>query len=137
MAHVALVDSDGIVRDINVISNSSLPNNGEFSEEVELAAQELQSRLGLTPDGSQWYLTSYNSSFRFRYAGLGMLFDQSIGTHGAFLPQKPYPSWIINHQTANWEPPIQKPDDQNQYEWAELRQEWVPTSAQLLPPVND
>jgi peptidoglycan hydrolase-like protein with peptidoglycan-binding domain len=137
MAHVARVDASGVVREVHVISNDDLPNGGNFSPETEAAAQKMQEELGLTPDGDKWFLTSYNSSFRYRYAGPGMKFDPTVGPDGAFLLPQPYPSWTLDHQTAEWIAPIPKPNDGNVYEWAELRQEWVATGAELLPPVND
>lgn len=137
MAHVARVDEEGFVREVHVISNEDLPNEGAFGPETEAAAQALQASLGLTPEGSQWYLTSYNASFRFRYAASGMTFDPTVGDAGAFLYPKPYPSWSLDPDTATWVAPVPKPDDGNEYEWAELRQEWIAVAAQLLPPVDD
>ena len=72
MAHVARIDEDGIVREVHVLRNEDLPNNGEFSPEVEAAANAFQHSLGL--DGV-WKLTSYNSNFRGLYAGVGYKYD--------------------------------------------------------------
>ena len=72
MAHVARIDEDGIVREVHVLNNSDLPNNGEFSPEVEEAANAFQHPLGLE---GNWKLTSYNGNFRGRYAGIGYKYD--------------------------------------------------------------
>ena len=71
MAHVARIE-DGIVREVHVLNNSDLPNNGEFSPETEAAANAFQHSLGLEGD---WKLTSYNGNFRGTYAGIGYSFD--------------------------------------------------------------
>ena len=75
MAHVARIDEDGIVREVHVLRNEDLPNNGEFSAETEAAANAFQHSLGL--DGV-WKLTSYNHNFRGRYTGIGDKYDAAL-----------------------------------------------------------
>jgi len=75
MAHVARIDEYGIVREVHVLNNSDLPNNGEFSEETEEAANAFQHSLGLM---GVWKLTSYNGNFRGVYAGIGYRFDEEL-----------------------------------------------------------
>lgn len=75
MAHVARIDEDGIVREVHVLNNHDLPNNGEFSPEVEEAANAFQHSLGLE---GVWRLTSYNGNFRGRYAGIGYKYDAEL-----------------------------------------------------------
>ena len=72
MAHVARIDEDGIVREVHVLRNEDLPNNGDFTPEVEAAANAFQHSLGL--EGT-WKLTSYNGNFRGLYAGVGYKYD--------------------------------------------------------------
>jgi len=72
MAHVARIDEDGIVREVHVVNNSDLPDDGAFTPEVEAAANAFQHSLGL--DGV-WKLTSYNNNFRGVYAGIGYKYD--------------------------------------------------------------
>ena len=86
MAHVVRVDEDGICREVHVINNSDLPNNGEFSPEVEEAANAFQHSLGLM---GEWRLTSYNSNFRGRYAGIGYKYDAELDEFVA--PEPPVP----------------------------------------------
>jgi hypothetical protein len=74
IAHVARIE-DGIVREVHVLNNSDLPNNGEFSPEVEEAANAFQHSLGLM---GTWKLTSYNGNFRGRYAGIGYKYDEEL-----------------------------------------------------------
>ena len=75
IAHIARIDEDGICREVHVINNSDLPNNGDFSPEVEEAANAFQHSLGLT---GTWKLTSYNGNFRGRYAGIGYKYDEEL-----------------------------------------------------------
>ena len=75
MAHVARIDEDGIVREVHVLRNEDLPNDGAFTPEVEAAANAFQHSLGL--DGV-WKLTSYNGNFRGTYAGVGFRYDSEL-----------------------------------------------------------
>ena len=75
MAHVARIDEDGIVREVHVLNNHDLPNNGDFTPEVEAAANAFQHSLGLE---GNWKLTSYNGNFRGRYAGIGYKYDEAL-----------------------------------------------------------
>jgi len=85
MAHVAKVD-DGIVRNVIVINNSDLPNDGEFTPEVEAAANDYLHGLGLDGD---WKLTSYNNNFRGTYAGQGMTYDPVLDEFISPQPEEP------------------------------------------------
>ena len=60
---------------------------------------------------SQWFQTSYNGNIRKNYAGIGYSYDQ---TRDAFIPIKPYNSWILNEDTCLWEAPIAYPSTQTQ-----------------------
>ena len=75
MAHVARIDEDGIVREVHVLNNSDLPDDGAFTPEVEAAANAFQHSLGLE---GVWKLTSYNGNFRGRYAGIGYKYDAEL-----------------------------------------------------------
>jgi len=75
MAHVAKIDDSGIVREVIVINNSDLTDDGEFTPEVEAAANEYLHNLGLDGD---WKLTSYNGNFRGLYAGQGFTYDSAL-----------------------------------------------------------
>lgn len=75
MAHVARIDENNIVREVHVLNNSDLPNNGEFSLETEEAANKFQHSLGLE---GNWKLTSYNHNFRGHFAGIGHKYDPEL-----------------------------------------------------------
>jgi hypothetical protein len=42
----------------------------------------------------------------------------------AFIPKKPFNSWILNEDTCLWEAPIARPNDGNKYTWNELTLSW-------------
>jgi len=65
--------------------------------------------------------TSYNGNKRKNYAGVGYTYDADID---AFIPPKPYASWVLN-DAAQWEAPVAMPDDGQMYSWDEDSQSWV------------
>lgn len=86
---------------------------------------------GLFGDPSLWIQTSYNTRgnthpenkpLRKNYAGIGYSYDPILD---AFIPPKPYESWILNTETGLWEPPISHPQDGNFYEWDETNLVWI------------
>jgi hypothetical protein len=59
--------------------------------------------------------------FRKNHAGIGYTYDE---IRDAFIPQKPYNSWILNEQTCLWDAPVARPDDNNRYNWNEEILNW-------------
>lgn len=69
----------------------------------------------------EWIQTSYTGSIRKNYAGIGFTYDKD---RDAFIPPKPYDSWVLNEETCNWESPVPYPADSNKYTWNEETQSW-------------
>lgn len=130
MAYFALIDENNIV--VNVIS---IPNDQEHRGQDFIS-------LDLGIEG-RWLQTSYNTrggihydqntmtptgkpGLRKNYAGIGYRYDETLD---AFIPPKPFdfPSFVINPQTALWEPPKPQPEfkEGGQWFWIENQQEWV------------
>jgi len=59
---------------------------------------------------------------RKNYAGVGFTYD---ATRDAFIPPKPYNSWILNEDTCLYESPVPYPTDGNDYTWDEQTTDWV------------
>ena len=59
---------------------------------------------------------------RKNYAGKGYAYDRD---RDAFIPPKPYDSWVLNEDTCLWDPPVPYPDDGNDYRWDEETTSWV------------
>jgi len=58
---------------------------------------------------------------RFNKPGIGYTYD---ALRNAFIPPKPFNSWLLNEKTCNWEAPVAYPDDGNRYNWNEETQQW-------------
>jgi len=85
-----------------------------------------------------WKQTSYNTHgglhdnggtpLRKNHAGIGYTYDED---RDAFIPKKPYASWVLNEDTCCWEAPVAKPtltqeqiNNNNYYNWNEQNQTW-------------
>ena len=117
MAHFAKIDENNIVQQIIVVDNENC-GNLDFPES-EPIGQNFINSIGLE---GNWKQTSYNSTFRKRYAGLDDVYDESRDT---FLPIKVYASWILNEDTCLWEPPVERPNDGKSYMWDEETINWI------------
>ena len=93
--------------------------------EVLVAEQDFINTLAGT-----WVQTSYNTyggqhpngtPLRKNFAGLGYSYNVELD---AFIPPKPFTSWILNQTTCLWEAPVAKPNDDKEYYWDEEAIVW-------------
>lgn len=115
MAHFAKLDDNNVVIEVIVVNNDVLDPNDEEASGIAFLTE-------WSGGYSNWKQTSYNGSFRKNYAGKGFTYDES---RDAFIPFKPFSSWILDENTCKWEAPIPRPDDINWFFWDEKNQEWV------------
>ena len=97
---------------------------------------------GALGNPSTWIQTSYNTfggqhrmggtPLRKNYAGVGYFYMADID---AFVPLKPYESWILNTETGLWEPPISRPENGENLIWDEDLQNWKP-GVNILPSIT-
>jgi hypothetical protein len=66
-----------------------------------------------------------SKALRFNYAGIGFTFDPDKGTDGAFIPPKPFESWVLDEGTCLWVAPLPYPEDGETYTWDEDAGDWV------------
>jgi hypothetical protein len=124
MAHFAQLDENNVVTQVIVVSNDDTSDaNGVEVEEIGVAF--CKKLLGAD---TKWKQTSYNNNFRVRYAGIGYTYNETLN---AFVPPKPFDSWVLNETTINWDSPIPRPElTQEQveqgyyYEWEETTLTW-------------
>jgi hypothetical protein len=109
MAHYAFLDQNNIVTEVIV-----------GTDETELIEGK---------DPETWYgkfrgqvckRTSYNGNIRKNYAGIGFTYDAELD---AFIPPKPFDSWLLNEETANWQAPVPMPE--GNYRWDEDSVSWL------------
>jgi len=127
MASFAKLNSENIVITVESVVNEVLKDSNGIEQE-QLGINFLKN-LYNEPEAI-WKQTSYNTHggihssggtpFRKNHAGIGYTYDSN---RDAFIPLKPYNSWILNETTCNWGPPISKPTEQleenQRYSWNE------------------
>ncbi len=118
MAHFAKLDENNNVMEIFVVNNVDCDDLLFPKSEPVGVAFLTQWSGGYT----NWKQTSYNNNFRVRYAGIGYIYDADLD---AFIPPKPYQSWLLNTTTCDWQAPVPYPSDGKRYYWNETTQSWV------------
>ena len=115
MAYFAKI-TNGVVESIIKVENSELLDQ-ENIEQENLGLAFIAS-LGL--DGN-WVQTSFNSTFRKKYACVGDNYDT---VNDVFISPKPFPSWTLD-ENFDWQPPVVHPVDNKEYWWDEETLNWI------------
>ena len=127
MSHFAEIDGEGTVLRVLVVADDKENRGQEF----------LADDLGL---GGTWKKTSYNTvggvhsnggiPFRKNYAGIGYSYD---AVRDAFIPPKPFASWLLNDATCLWDAPVAIPVEEGKmFTWDEETTSWV----EFVPPAE-
>jgi hypothetical protein len=128
MASFAKLNSENIVTTVVSVVNEVIKDSNGIEQE-QLGINFLKTLYN--EPNAIWKQTSYNTiggvhklggtPFRKNHAGIGFTYDLN---RDAFVPPKPYNSWILNENTCLWNPPIDKPNDGNKYIWNEEILNW-------------
>jgi hypothetical protein len=127
MASFAKLGTGNIVEQVISINNAVITDaNGIEQEQLGV---DFINKLYNTRD--VWKQTSYNTNggvhnnggtpFRKNHASIGYTYNED---KDAFIPPKPYNSWILNEDTCQWESPVAMPQDDNIYKWNESTLTW-------------
>ena len=124
MAHFAKLDSNNVVIFVTVGRDE---DNGR---EAELTARtgdvyrqtSYNTRGGVHYQADGTPSADQSKAYRKNYAGLGYTYDTG---RDAFIPQKPYASWVLNETTCLWDAPVPMPTDGKRYTWDEATTSWV------------
>ena len=116
------------------MSHFAKVNNGIVEQVIVAEPEFFQTFVDSSPGA--WVQTSYNTHggvhtlggtpLRKNYAGIGYTYDSQ---RDAFIPPKPFASWVLNEDTCLWDAPVTMPDDGKQYQWNEDTQAWVEVTA--------
>ena len=108
--------------------------DGVVSQVIVAEPEFFQTFVDSSP--GEWIQTSYNTHggehklggtpLRKNYAGIGFTYDR---VKDAFIPPKPFASWVLNEDTCLWDAPVAMPDDGKIYTWDEATTNWVESEA--------
>jgi hypothetical protein len=111
------------------MSHFAKVNNGIVEQVIVAEPEFFQTFVDTSP--GEWIQTSYNTHggqhpegrpLRKNYAGIGYTYDRE---RDAFIPPKPFASWVLNEDTCLWDAPVALPTDGKPYQWNEDTQAWV------------
>lgn len=118
MAHFAELDDNNTVLRVTVVSNADLVDESGIEQET-LGVALCHKMLG-----GRWIQTSYNNSFRKKFALIGDTYNQLLDS---FISPQPYGSWALD-DNGNWQPPIPRPI--GEYTWNETTLSWEPNETE-------
>jgi hypothetical protein len=121
MAHFAKIE-DGIVVQVNVIDEEYFNANRETRYTGQWVQTSYNTRGGVhyKPNSNE-PSDDQSKALRKNYAGIGYTYDEG---KDAFIPPKPFESWLLNEDTCLWEAPIPRPESVGFWEWNEETQQW-------------
>jgi len=115
MAHFAQIDQNNIVVQV-VVAEQDFINTGALGDIRRWIQTSYRTHAGQHPEGRP---------LRKNYAGIGYTYDHE---KDAFVPPKPYDSWLLNNDTCLWESPVPYPTDGKIYTWTEESTTWTEES---------
>lgn len=118
MAHFAQIDSNNIVTQVLVIEQDVV-DTGLFGEPSSFVQTSYNTHGGVHTLGG--------TPLRKNYAGIGYTYDS---VRDAFIPPKPYNSWVLNETTCLYEAPTPMPTDDKRYSWDEDTTSWIEISVE-------
>ena len=118
MAHYAFLDEQYVVTEVIVGRDES---NFDWEQHYGNFRGQLCKRTSYNTLGNVH--KEGGTPFRKNYAGIGYTYDPM---RDAFIPPRPFASWVLNETTCLWEPPIPMPNDATTvpYSWNETLQQW-------------
>jgi len=111
MAHYAFLDENNVVTEVIAGIDETELIEGK---EPEIWYGEFR--------GQVCKRTSYNGNIRKNFAGVGFTYDEE---RDAFIPVKPFGSWLLNEELCQWESPVPYPDEEGFYSWDETTTSWT------------
>ena len=119
MAHYSFLDTNNIVTEV-IVGKDEGEENIDWEVHYGNFRGQVCKRTSYNTSGGQH--NNGGTPFRKNYAGIGYTYDEQ---RDAFIPQKPYASFILNEDTCLWEPPVPYPTDGERYLWNEETLEWI------------
>ena len=125
MAHYAYIDENNLVTEVIVGPNEGTEPEGVTSWEEYFSAKGKGQALRTSYNTAGGVHSEGGTPLRYNYAGIGFTFDPDKGTDGAFIPPKPFESWVLDEDTCLWVAPVPMPEG-GDYAWDEDAGDWVP-----------
>lgn len=122
MAHFAEIDTTTIIDGGHPVLRVIVVGDSDTSDDEGVEREELGAMFCADLLGGTWVQTSYNESFRNRFAAIGGIWRDDIDS---FILKQPYPSWTLNESTGTWQAPTDLPSGDEMYDWDEESLSWI------------
>ena len=112
MAHYSFLDTNNIVTEV-IVGKDEGEENIDWEVHYGNFRGQVCKRTSYNTSGGQH--NNGGTPFRKNYAGIGYTYDEQ---RDAFIPPKPYASFVLNEDTCLWNSPVAKPTEEleeNQY----------------------
>jgi hypothetical protein len=119
MAHYAFLDENNIVTEV-IVGKEEGEDGADWEADYGAFRGQTCKRTSYNTHGGVH--SGGGTPYRKNYAGIGFTFDAG---RDAFIPPKPYASWLLDEDTCLWNAPVPYPDDGNRYQWDEDSLSWV------------
>ena len=141
MSHFAKLDDNNIVTFVTVGRQEDDGKDAELTARTgDTYKQTSYNTIGgvhysqdFDEDGKRIPSADQSKALRFNYAGIGYTYDEE---RDAFIPPKPFESWVLNEATCLWVAPVPMPEETDEegnpvpYVWDESAGEWVVSPAE-------
>lgn len=128
MAHYAFLDENNVVTEV-IVGKDENEDGIDWEQWYGDFRGQRCLRTSYNTNGGIHYdqatgqpSNDQTKALRGNYAGIGYTYSDSLD---AFIPQKPFDSWVLNESTFSWDPPIPYPSDGKFYNWDEETKTWV------------
>jgi hypothetical protein len=124
MAHYAFLDENNIVTEVIVGKNEG-EDGIDWQSQYSAIRGQVCKRTSYNTHGGVH--SSGGTPYRKNYAGLGYMYN---AIRDAFIPPRPYASWVLDEQTCLWNAPVAMPEDAGtgdppkRYQWDEVTTSW-------------
>lgn len=123
MAHYAFLDENNVVTEVIVGKDE---NNFDWETQYGMFRGQKCKRTSYNTRGGVHI--EGGTPFRKNYAGIGYIYDEE---KDAFIPPKPFESWILDEETCLWNAPVTYPTDGKIYRWDEVILNWVEATEEV------
>jgi hypothetical protein len=125
MAHYAFLDSNSIVTEV-IVGKEEGEDGVDWEQHYGAFRGQTCKRTSYNTHGGVH--SGGGTPFRKNYAGIGYSYNQ---IRDAFIPPKPFASWLLDEDTCLWNAPVAMPEDAGtgeppkRYAWDEITTSWV------------
>ena len=125
MAHYAQLDSENIVVNVFVGRDDVVDGIDDWEDYYAPEGFTVKQTSYNTYGGVHYTdgepSTDQSKALRYNYAGIGFTYEEA---RNAFIPPKPFESWILDEGICLWQPPLPYPEDGGNYRWDEDLFSW-------------